>query len=288
MSASKLGFPQRLVERAKTFLSPEERRVQELVQELERVRRIAERDGAVAARLKEEALALKATYEKKMQELAARKEKMMAEAQEQALSVVRAARREAEEIIREFKEKLRAEERREQEKAVQAVRERLQRLAAQCTVVPETQEELAPGVLNVGATVYVPRFGQEGTVVDLSKESVTVQVGSFRVALPPGAVRPVAHQRATGAVRMAGAACTVSPTVDLRGQRVEEALTNLERYLDAALLAGLGRVDIIHGYGTGALRAAVREFLLQHPRVRSFRLGGPGEGGPGVTIAELA
>jgi len=61
----------------------------------------------------------------------------------------------------------------------------------------------------------------------------------------------------------------------------------LERQLDAALLSGLGRVDIIHGYGTGALRAAVKEYLSAHPRVKAFRAGGSGEGGGGVTVAEL-
>lgn len=287
--AAGLGLPARLIARAKEFLDPEERRVRELTQELERVRRSAERDAAAAARLKEEALALKAAYEEKARELAARKEKLLAEAREQATALVRAARREAEEIVRELKEKLREEERREQEKAVQAARERLRRLAARHEeAVPELPEEAAPGVLAVGAAVYIPRFGQEGTVVGVSPQGVTVQVGSFRVELPPGAVRPVARRQPAGGVRLTSAAVAASPTIDLRGQRVEEALINLERHLDAALLSGLGRVDIIHGYGTGALRAAVREYLSHHPRVRSFRPGGPGEGGPGVTVAELA
>lgn len=286
--AVRLGLPAPLVERAKEFLRPEERRIRDLVQELERARRLAEQDAAIAARLKEEALALKAEYEAKLKELGERKEKIIAAAREEAAATVRAARREAEAIIRELREKLREEERREQEKAVQAARERLRQFGARYKEAePEAPKVAAPGALSIGAPVYIPRFGQEGTVVDLSERGVTVQVGSFRVELPPGAVQPVARRQPTGSVRFAGAAVAVSPTIDLRGQRVEEALANLERHLDAALLAGLGRVTVVHGYGTGALRSAVREYLANHSRVRSFRPGGPGEGGPGVTIAEL-
>jgi DNA mismatch repair protein MutS2 len=108
---------------------------------------------------------------------------------------------------------------------------------------------------------------------------LSVQVGSFRVEVPAAAVQPVPKREVAGGVGFSGGG-TAGSTLDLRGQRVEEALLAVERHLDAALLAGLNRVDIIHGYGTGALREAVREYLAGCPRVKSFRSGGPGKGAP--------
>jgi DNA mismatch repair protein MutS2 len=83
------------------------------------------------------------------------------------------------------------------------------------------------------------------------------------------------------------AAAALSPTLDLRGERVEPALEQLTAYLDQALLAGVDQVVIVHGAGTGAMRRAVREYLADHPRVRSQRRGRREEGGDGATVAEL-
>ena len=82
-------------------------------------------------------------------------------------------------------------------------------------------------------------------------------------------------------------AVSISNELDLRGLTVEEALERVDKYLDDALLAGLSRCRIIHGKGTGALRSTVRARLENHPQVKAFHFGGPGEGGDGVTVAEL-
>jgi DNA mismatch repair protein MutS2 len=79
----------------------------------------------------------------------------------------------------------------------------------------------------------------------------------------------------------------VKPELDLRGKLVEEAIVEIDNYLDKAILAGYKQVSLIHGKGTGALRAGVQEFLRKHRSVKSFRLGAHGEGGTGVTIVEL-
>jgi len=287
--ARSLGLSAQLVERAKGFLRPEDRHLRQLSDELERARRRAETEAVQAARLKDEAAFLKAEYEGKLGELLAKKEKLLAGAREEAAAMVRRARQEAEAVIRELRGRVQEADRREREMAVQAARERLRQLSERfAQSSPSVLEGAVPGTVEPGARVFVPRFSQEGTVADVSKEGmVTVQIGSFRVGLPVAAVQPVAGWRSAGGVRFDGGSVAASSTVDLRGQRVEEALLALERHLDAAFLAGLGRVDVIHGYGTGALRAAVQEYLSGCPRVKSFRAGGPGEGGAGVTVVEL-
>mgnify|MGYP005843295739 CR=1 FL=1 len=284
-----LGLPERLVSRAMEFLSPEERRLREMIGDVERLRHQTEEEMKEAVRLRNEAANLKTEYESKLGDFVGKKDKLLTDAREQASAIVREARREAEQIIKELRNRIQEENRREQEMAIQAAREYLGRLSERFLLPVSSpsnggfKEQVQPG-----NTVFLPRFGQEGTVVSVSEEgSVSVQIGSFRVEVPLAAVRPTAVQRAAGGVRFNGAG-TVSPTLDLRGQRVEEALANLEKHLDAALLAGLSRVDIIHGLGTGALRSAVKEYLKGHPRVNSFRTGGHGEGGAGVTVVELA
>lgn len=284
-----LGLAAELVERAREFLSPEERRLHELADEMERARRKAEGEAEEASRLRGEAAALKADYEERLNTLLSKKEKILTEARESAAAMVRRARQEAEEVVQELRERIKAEERREQETAIQAARERLRRLSkSHIQTDPLLTEHSVPASMEPGGTVYVPQFGQEGTVVEVPREgTVSVQVGSFRVDLPAAAVQPVAGRRSAGGVRFTGNVPSAGSTVDLRGRRVEEALQELEQHLDAALLSGLGRVDIIHGFGTGALRAAVKEYLSGHPRIKSFRAGGPGEGGGGVTVVEL-
>lgn len=283
-----LGLPERFVARAQDYLNPEERHLREMIQDLEQARHAADAAAAEAIRLRQETAAIKAEYESKLEELLVKKNRLLGEAREEAGAVSRQARREAEEIIRELREKIQLENRREQEMAIQEARARLGRLNERFAQSPyPVPQGGSPGMVEPGEVVFIPRFGQEGTVVSVPKEGmVIVQVGAFKVEVPLAAVKPAAKRQVAAGVGFSGGGA-VSTTLDLRGQRVDEALYNLERYLDDALLAGLGRVDIIHGYGTGALRTAVKEYLQGHPRVKSFRPGGHGEGGAGVTVVEF-
>jgi DNA mismatch repair protein MutS2 len=123
---------------------------------------------------------------------------------------------------------------------------------------------------------------------------VTLETEGARLVVPADDVEIVAEPVSGPAPRdleaeelRRRAAARVSPTLVLRGERVEAALERLEAYLDEALLAGLDEVRIVHGAGTGALRRAIREALADHPRVRGIRSGRREEGGDGTTVAEL-
>ena len=136
--------------------------------------------------------------------------------------------------------------------------------------------------------VYGLSLGAEGEVLSLDEGEAEVQVGPARTWVPlnrlelRGAPEPEPERSHTTYETP-----SVEPRIDLRGAVVEEALTELDRYLDAASLSNLPQTRIVHGKGTGALRRAVREFLSNHPLVKSYRAGEPREGGQGVTIVKL-
>ena len=139
-------------------------------------------------------------------------------------------------------------------------------------------------------------LGSTGRIVDISGRTgrVTLETEGARLVVPADDVEVVPEPISGPSPRdleaeelRRRAAARVSPTLSLRGERVDAALEQLEAYLDEALLAGLDSVTIVHGSGTGALRRAVREQLTAHPRVRSVRGGRREEGGEGATVAEL-
>ncbi|RDV82463.1 endonuclease MutS2 [Ammonifex thiophilus] len=287
--ARRLGLSPELVARAKEFLRPEEREARELATLLTRRLAEAEKEREEARRLKREAEALAERYRLIEARLKEERKKILQRAREEAAALVRQARREAETLLQELKEQIRKEQAQERERAVQKLRERLgalgERYASPLISVPLSS---APASFAPGDPVFVPSLGREGMVVAVEGDSLTVQVGAFKLELPAAAVRPVAKRESLRGVVVSAPSARARPVLDLRGQRVEEALENLSRHLDAALLAGLERVTVIHGHGTGALRAAVRDYLSRHPQVKSFRLGTPEEGGAGVTVVELA
>jgi len=143
----------------------------------------------------------------------------------------------------------------------------------------------------VGDTVFIRGLSTTGEVTALDEEMAEVQVGNFGVRVQSEDLERRSRRRAAETPSPAiQARAPFAPPVelDLRGQRVEEALPGLEKYLDDAFLGAMPFVRIIHGKGTGALRQAVRQMLRTHPLVKSYRAGADGEGGSGVTVAYLA
>jgi DNA mismatch repair protein MutS2 len=142
--------------------------------------------------------------------------------------------------------------------------------------------------LRVGETVYLRRYGQEGTVLSAGDSKVEVQVGVVRLTVGRDEVEPLSVEPRAEPVRLpVSERATVSPRVDLRGLTVDEALFELDQRLDEASLAGLDKIEVIHGKGTGALRKAVSAHLKGHSMVDGFRLGEMHEGGSGVTVVRL-
>ncbi len=297
--AARLGLPAEVVARARDFMTAEQLRVEELMQSLERAQQQAEMHRREAAEMARQAAILKEKYEKMEATLREKKEAILNKAAEEARELVKSARREAEAAVKELREKLALESARQRESAIREARERLWRMEKRAEEIrpPKDAGGEAPSALRPGDEVFLPEYGQRGYVLappDSSGE-VQVQVGVLKINVPLKSLR-VAGTEGRRRVEAAGVksggiildkAREITPELDLRGQYPDEAVIMVDKYLDDACLAGLSRVYLIHGKGTGALRAAVHRQLKEHRRVKSFRLGEHGEGGLGVTVVEL-
>jgi DNA mismatch repair protein MutS2 len=157
-------------------------------------------------------------------------------------------------------------------------------LVAQPETLAQEKDQLA-----VGDEVKAKSFGQNGTVVEvLADGQYRVQVGSLKLVLErSGPTKLKSTATVTKPITSVRSRSFVKSEIDLRGKLVEEALVDIEKYLDDAILAGFKQVHLIHGKGTGALRKGIHTFLAKHRRVASYRNGEYNEGGLGVTVVEL-
>lgn len=294
--AARLGLERSLVDRAREFMSSDRVKAEELMANLESTRHQADRDREEASRLLEEARRRHDHYLKLEEDLAEKRDAILSKAREDAGTLVRSSRREAEELIRELREKLSSSNTRDREAGIREARERLSAMEQKAATVTRRREP-PPGEaltdVRPGEEVFIPRFNQKGIVLGAPGDGqVLVQVGIIKITVPLSDLRTAARAAsAGGGVEVAGImsskAREISTQLDLRGMTSDEALAEMEKYLDDAGLAGLPRVYIVHGKGTGALRAAVQRHLKSHRRVKSFRFGETGEGGMGCTVVEL-
>jgi DNA mismatch repair protein MutS2 len=301
--AQRLGLSSLIIESARSELNPEDLRAEDMLDEIHRQRDISRQARFEADKARKEADALRA-------ELALRLEKI----EEERRQVLVNARKEAEQQLQELQDEIRRvrmalSRARQPLETVQAVEEQLEPLQEMIEqpveyLLPQLPGPVEQRALRVGDKVYLRTLKAQGLLTSLSGEEAEVQVGVLRVrarlaeldlagvapALParPG---PTGLRKTGGKPASQGAKVELPASpgleLDLRGQRAEEALDSLDRYLDASYLAGLPFVRIIHGKGTGKLRQSVREALAQHPHVSSYESGGEKEGGDGVTIAKL-
>jgi len=294
--ALRLGMDQKIVEKAKEFLTKEQLEIADLIKDLERSRQEIEGEREKAKQLLNEAQEARLRYEKMEGDLLSQRQAMIEKAREEAGRIVLKMQKEAEETIRAFREQMAGESARDKEIAILEVRRKIQAIrAGSSKQAPKLQnQEQSPDRYTVGREVFVPMFNMRGRIAGMVEDgNVQVQVGAVKLFLPLNELRPAEKETASaGQVHTGGAlidkAGAISSQLDLRGKRAEEALLEVDKYLDDAGLAGLARISLIHGKGTGALRIAIQQYLKADPRVKSFRFGEHGEGGLGVTVAELA
>jgi DNA mismatch repair protein MutS2 len=286
--ARRLGLDERVVARAAEQLAPGHFELEGLLDEIRAQRREAEAAKAAAERAREEAERLRRELALEREHIEEERAAVLAEARREADDTLARMRREIEQLRRRSVERqfdpVAAQEALRQ---AEGERARLARAAAprRPAATPVIGREIEPGDF-----VHVRDIPQLGEVLSPPGEDgrIEVQFGSIRMKVSIDRVDRVEKTKPDGNRVVVPVGPPVSHEIDLRGQRAEAALERFDSYLDAAFRAGLPYVRIIHGKGTGALRAAIREALARHPLVRGYESAPAAEGGDGVTIALLA
>ena len=295
--SSKLGLPSYIIEDAKNHISQEEENFEDVVAGLENSRRQAEIELDEARRSRQEAKKLQESLERRQDKLDTSREKILSQAREDAYRILREAKEYADAAIRRCN-KLGggSGSLKEMEAERTMLREKLSGLEKDMAVgqSKKPKKELKAQSLRIGDSVRVLSLNLKGTVSTLpdAKGNLFVQMGILRSQVhisdlelleEESSAPSVSKRTGAGKIRMSKS-FSVSSEINLLGKTTDEAITELDKYLDDAYMAHLPSVRVVHGKGTGALRKAVHQYLRRQKHVKDYRLGEYGEGDTGVTI----
>lgn len=298
--SQKLGLPLSIIERAKEQISQEDETFEDVLSNLEESRKTIESEREELLSYKEEIKTLKEQLEAKQDKLDQRKERIIAEANEEAHRILREAKDYADQTMRIFnkagKDSMSAKE---LEKHRSDLRKKMDKAGKKVALkTPQKQKStLRPQDLSLGDSVKVMSLNVKGTVSSKpdSKGMLFVQMGILRSKVhisdlqlidEPVITGPALSRTGAGKIKMNKSA-SVRTEINLLGKTVDEAVSELDKYLDDAYLAHLSSVRIVHGKGTGALRKGVHNYLKRLKYVQDFHLAEFGEGDAGVTIVEF-
>ncbi len=290
----KLGLPDHLIEAANERLTRDQIRFEDVIANAEYHRQIAEKERKLAEDAHIETQKMRAEAERVRKEVENQREVMVKKAKEDAKKVLQKAQREAETIISELKKAKSGVNLKEHE--LHGMRARLQSGIDDMTDTIKLKEEDEGEALKnikIGDRVLLSHIGTVGTILSLpdSKGEIMVQAGAMKMKVPVKVLRK-APEEPKKKNKASGSKISVAPRqaqmeCDVRGMTVEEALVQVDLFIDGAVMNRLKQVSVIHGKGTGALRGGIHSHLKHHPSVSEFRLGRYGEGEDGVTILTL-
>ena len=298
--AGKLGLPDYIIEEAKTHLTEQDESFEDLLTDLESSRRTIAKEQEEIAAYRRELEALKQETAQKKEKLEEQRDRILREANEKAHAILADAKETADETMRNFHKFGKANvSATEMEKERERLRKKMEKTREGMTEeVKKPKKQYKPSDFKLGETVKVLSMNLTGTISSLpdTKGNLMVQMGilSSKVHISdleivdekPAYLKKTAARTSKGKVKM-GKSLSVSPEINLLGKTVDEAVAELDKYLDDASLAHLTSVRVVHGKGTGALRAGIHQYLKRQKHVKSYRLGAFGEGDAGVTIVEL-
>ena len=298
--SGKLGLPDYIIEDAKKRLSEQDVSFEDLLGDLETSRRTIEKEREEIAAYRREAENLKKQAAQRQEKLDEQRDRIIREANEKANAILREAKEVADETIRNFhkfgKENISAAE---MEKERERLRKKIKDTSSASALGSQKPKKAhKPSDFKLGESVRVLSLNLTGTVSSLpdARGNVTVQMGILRSQVniseleiieepTPGTAKKFSRT-SRGKIAM-GKSLSVSPEINLLGKTVDEAVAELDKYLDDALLSHLHTVRVVHGKGTGALRKGIHEYLRRQKHVKSYHLAEFGEGDAGVTIVEL-
>lgn len=292
--AARLGLDVNIVNNARGYLDSEHQKMEDVLRTLEEERKEYAQKNAELEDMRQQTKLLKERIAKQESEIASKKREIIDKYRNEAAETVRQARVEAESAIKEIKALYQETDGKTRQKVIENARKKL--------VAPEIEEEgipagkaLTPQTALPGKWVYIPSLRQKGSIISVSGNDVTLQVGLLKTNLPMDKViltdeRPADNTPKTGrrrAARELAKMADFKSEIDVRGKTIEEAILDLDKYIDDAVIANMRQVRIIHGKGTGALRKGLLEYFDRHPSVRAHEMAALSDGGSGATVLFL-
>lgn len=294
--AHQLGMNEAVVDKARSLMNDEDSDINKMIERLTEQTKAAEQLHETLKQNVDQSITLKRQLQNGLDWYNQQVQKQLEKAQEKADEMLAKKRQKADKIINDLEEQRRAGGQVRTNKVIEAksALNKLERENQNLAQNKVLQREKRRHDVSVGDTVKVLSYGQQGVITKkLADHEFEVQIGILKVKVTDRDVEKISTQaapkKAERAVRSSrGLRSTrASSELDLRGQRYEEALTNLDRYIDSSLLAGLNTVTIIHGIGTGAIRNGVQQYLKRNRHVKSYSYAPANQGGTGATIVQL-
>ncbi|MDP2884866.1 MAG: endonuclease MutS2 [Ignavibacteria bacterium] len=281
--AKRLELPLPVVNRAREFVGGEKIKLENLLTELERQSQEYRAQIQQVSSERDRLNSLVQAYEQKTKDLRHELQLIRKQAVEEAKEIVRGAQSLIERAVKEIRESS------SDKTIIQSARESVQQMRRKVEELSVAEPPTAAQDLQVGDAVRARDASQDGEVVEIKPPFATVLIGNTKLKVRLETLQKVSARQGSGAGTVGSSIYTPEgkTEIDLRGMFGDEAIAQVERFLDDAIVAGLHRVDIIHGKGTGALRKRITEFLKTYPHIKAFRLGEWNEGGSGVTVVEL-
>ena len=291
--SKRLGLSESLIREAQSLLSAESVRFEDVIANAEYHRTIAEKERKMADETLKEAAGIRAEAEKLHREADEKYQNIQKKAKEDARKILDKTKRESASIIAELK--LLKTTGGQSQGALSQINRRLtdaEDALSEGLKRPRTENALSPDKIKVGDDVLFSDLMTPATVLSLpdAKGEVMIQAGIIKMKVSVSQLKPsksTKKERKTSVQSKLNSSRSVSMECDVRGLSLDEALMNVDNYLDQAVISGLNEVSIIHGKGTGTLRSGIQKHLKHHPAVKSYRLGIYGEGEDGVTVVTL-
>ena len=287
--ARRLGLDSGIIDTARTLMTSESQSVDEMIQDLNDKQQEAESHASALRQELLDAQRLHSDLDREFAEYQSEKDTLMEKAKAEANKIVESTKRKADEIIEDIRQKqlessggqsIKEHEFIDTQSQISGLKHE-EELLKQNKVLKKQKEKK---VLKEGQTVKVQSFGQQGILIEKVDNQWVVQMGMLKMKLPEEDLIVIEEEKEKKTTTYIGSISTVGNEVDLRGERVDAALSRLSQYLDSALLSNYQKVTVIHGHGTGAVRSAVHEALKKHSRVKKYETAPANQGGTGATI----
>ena len=297
--SAKLGLPDHLIEHAKGLLDRGDIAFEDVITSIEKDRKLAEQERDEAMFLRIEMKRQKEELEKQQQKFAEQKEKLLAKAKEEARDIVQETKELADLIQSELRELEKYNDPSQWNRKQEALRREIRELQDKHREKIEVKQNLKPvrpDELNIGDAVRILSLDQKGELISLpdEKNEVQVQIGLMKINVGLEQISRIQNgkkdkkkQNTRHSSMYQSKVISVMPTCNVVGKVLDDALMDVDKYLDDAFMAGLKEVTIIHGRGAGILREGLTSMFKTHKHVEKYRKGNYNEGGDGVTIVTL-